>query len=328
MATPNAEIANRAIRHAIGLQLRAAGIAVELLEIYDLSIQEIASIMATASGGFDPQMTAFLLEQVQDQLRGRYSQAAAALRVNLTESAEHEAGFQDRMVSGPTAALGIVWAGLTTAEIAKAARVKLEDLTVLEWARDLERQQVARVRRLTREAARNGETNLAEQITGPKSPLRKGRAHFVSWIKTFFAQVTQGVREVFFDKNPENVDWETWSSILDSHTTKFICFPRHGKRYRLPGHIPVGHSLPWGPGPGLIHRGCRSVSISSIRGGGPVPQLETPDHWVDRQPRSVLDDLFGVGRAELFVSGGLTARGLVSATGRAFTLQELQAVDG
>ena len=113
------------------------------------------------------------------------------------------------------------------------------------------------------------------------------------------------------------------SSVLDSHTS-LLCLGRHGLRYSVPEHEPVGHAVPYLGGP-PYHPGCRSEMIPVVPDGGGVPQ-ETVTSWLRRRDTAYQDEVLGPTRARMFRAGTLTPRQLIeAATGKPLTLEEIGA---
>lgn len=113
------------------------------------------------------------------------------------------------------------------------------------------------------------------------------------------------------------------SSILDSRTSA-ICLGRHGLRYTVPEHEPVGHAVPYLGGP-PYHPSCRSSMILIVPGGGRVPQ-DTVSSWLSRRDTAFQDAVLGPTRARMWRAGQLTVKQLIeAATGKPLTLEELGA---
>lgn len=99
-----------------------------------------------------------------------------------------------------------------------------------------------------------------------------------------------------------------WISVLDSRTTA-ICRARSNKTYVLgEGPMPPAHYR------------CRSIIIR-YSSGDDIPQ--SYGEWLRKQPREVVEDILGIGKAKLFLSGKLTLDKFVTPTGRELTLTEL-----
>lgn len=101
-----------------------------------------------------------------------------------------------------------------------------------------------------------------------------------------------------------------WISVLDSRTSA-VCRARSNKVY-IVGQGPVPP----------IHQNCRS----SIR-----PYVEDEEFplsysdWLKQQPKEVVEDILGKGKASLFLKNEISLDRFVTQTGRELTLNELKA---
>jgi hypothetical protein len=113
------------------------------------------------------------------------------------------------------------------------------------------------------------------------------------------------------------------SSVLDSRTSP-VCLARHGLRYTIDTHEPIGHGIAYLSGP-PYHPSCRSTMVVGLRDGGAIPDASLAA-WLHRQGRAVQDAVLGPGRAQMYRDGRLSPRDLLdAATGRPLTLEELGA---
>ena len=88
-----------------------------------------------------------------------------------------------------------------------------------------------------------------------------------------------------------------WDSILDGKTSS-QCLLRAGKKYDRKFR-PVGHSAPWGPGPGSLHPNCRSVAAPRVKGDPYRPPM-TADEFLSTLNAAELDEVLGPVRAEMY----------------------------
>lgn len=100
-----------------------------------------------------------------------------------------------------------------------------------------------------------------------------------------------------------------WLSVLDSRTTP-ICRARSNRIY------PVGQ----GPLP-PAHMRCRST-VAMWHDDMEIPQ--SYEQWLRTQPRSVVEDILGKKKAQLFLDGKVSLKRFVTPSGRELTLKELQ----
>jgi SPP1 gp7 family putative phage head morphogenesis protein len=152
--------------------------------------------------------------------------------------------------------------------------------------------------------------------------IAKAKADAARLLRTETTNAVSEARVKVADVNAGAVLLEH-SSILDSRTST-ICLGRHGLRYTVPEHEPVGHNVPYLSGP-PYHPNCRSTMITVVPDGGRVPQ-ETVTSWLSRRDTAFQDEVLGPTRARLWRVGKLTPQQLIeAATGRPLTLEELGA---
>lgn len=152
------------------------------------------------------------------------------------------------------------------------------------------------------------------------------------------------VEREFFSGHVYNLSTSTAFYIADGFVVH-NCRIRDGKRYTIDGK-PVGHSIPWGAGPGRLHWRCRSVGVPVTKSwrelgididemapgtrssmDGQVPAEQTYAQWLTKQSASRQDDVLGPTRGKLLRDGGLSVEEMYSARGTFLTLDELRARD-
>ncbi len=151
------------------------------------------------------------------------------------------------------------------------------------------------------------------------------RNHAESVVRTAVSHTTQGVRDAFYGENSDLIKGVQWLSTLDGRTSP-MCMVRDGKQYNLKRE-PVGHSYPWGGGPGRLHFRCRSTSVPVLKSwrelgfdaddtsagerasmDGAVPPKTTFDEFLRRKAkrgggRAFVRDVLGRTRAQRFFNG-------------------------
>lgn len=160
------------------------------------------------------------------------------------------------------------------------------------------------------------------------------------------SHVAAEARDKIGEANAPLIKSEQWLSTLDNKTSK-LCIIRDQLLYmRDKKHTPIGHSVPYGAGPGRLHFNCRSTSTFvfksweelgipgvKIKGAsrasmnGQVPIYMDYSSWVERQPMSTLTQVFGVERAQLIRDGKISPPDLFSDKGEYLTLAQLRALD-
>lgn len=160
------------------------------------------------------------------------------------------------------------------------------------------------------------------------------------------SHVASEARDKIGEANAPLIKSEQWLSTLDNKTSK-LCIIRDQLLYmRDKKHTPIGHSVPYGAGPGRLHFNCRSTSTFvfksweelgipgvKIKGAsrasmnGQVPIYMDYSSWVERQPMSTLTQVFGVERAQLIRDGKISPPDLFNDKGEYLTLAQLRALD-
>lgn len=160
------------------------------------------------------------------------------------------------------------------------------------------------------------------------------------------SHVAAEARDKIGEANAPLIKSEQWLSTLDNKTSK-LCIIRDQLLYmRDKKHTPIGHSVPYGAGPGRLHFNCRSTSTFvfksweelgipgvKIKGAsrasmnGQVPIYMDYSSWVERQPMSTLTQVFGVERAQLIRDGKISPPDLFNDKGEYLTLAQLRALD-
>ena len=129
-------------------------------------------------------------------------------------------------------------------------------------------------------------------------------------------------------------------SVLDNRTTANICGVRDGALWDFKGEglNAKGKMYPFKRPP--LHYGCRSILVPKIKAeydlgidttramqGGTTSSSTTYSDWLKKQPKSVIDNILGVKKSELFRSGKLTLDSFVDSKGNTLTLEELKKKD-
>src|SRR5574340_31116 len=159
----------------------------------------------------------------------------------------------------------------------------------------------------------------------------------IALVHTSVMQVMNDANIEFIKQNADVAPQVEWLATLDSSTC-LICAPRDGLRWDTRTGRPIGHDLPYADAP--LHVGCRCrlspvTELSDIGIGtafegqrastfGPVPSSTTFAQFLKRQTPEFQAEVLGKGRAELFRSGKITPRDLVSGKGAPLTLKQLE----
>jgi len=155
----------------------------------------------------------------------------------------------------------------------------------------------------------------------------------VSLVHTSVMQILNDARTKVQEMHANDKSETVWLATLDSRIC-IQCAPRDGLRWKTLSKKPVGHSLQWIHPP--VHFSCRcttypETALTDTEGGGRASETgvqsgsTTFEEYLNRQPKEFADEVLGKGRSELFRSGKLTLRDLVSGRGAPLSLDELKA---
>lgn len=354
----NEVIADLFTRHAIDLLRLEAG---ERRTIRRL-LQRLEADLVAAVARVDPTGVARetyrqrrlqqILEQVRDTIRASYRQANTVLRGELMELADIEAEFVARAINQGVQ-FEIATASFTREQVRGLVDgVLVQGAPVSDW---WGRQAGDTLQRFTDEmrlGISQGQTSaqLMRRIRGgtengePISGFMEiSRRNADSLVRSATRAAAERSRDAVYEANEDILAAVVWDSTLDGRTT-VQCAARDQLRYTVTDKRPIGHDIPWGPGPGNLHWGCRSssrpetkswrelgIDLDDLPPGtrasmdGQVAADTTFEAWLSRRSKVEQDAALGAGRADLWRSGAITFRQLLDANGRELTLEELRA---
>lgn len=152
-------------------------------------------------------------------------------------------------------------------------------------------------------------------------------------VHTSVMQVMNDANIATLKSNADIAPTVRWLATLDSSVC-LQCAPRDGLTWDTLTQEPIGHDIPYADPP--LHFGCRCKLVGVTRLDkfaqgqrasmfGPVDRKVTFTQFLKRQTPEFQDSVLGKGRAEMFRSGKLTLRDLVSGRGAPLTLKQLEA---
>jgi hypothetical protein len=358
MASANDEILDLMTTRALDLQRLAAGQSRDVVRfLNDLEgdiVAQLARIDPTGIGSMSRRAARLtkLLEQVKATITGSFRTEGKRLANELREIADMEAKFAAAAIN-QGAGVKLITKELTRGQlVAITGDLLVQGSPVSEL---LSRQAGDVLQRFTdnmRLGIAQGETNgeLIRRIRGGKQNgeivegfMKVSRAHAETLVRSATQAVSQASRQAVYNDNSDIIKAEQWVSTIDLRTTA-LCSVRDGLTYTVGNHEPIGHSLPWGGGPGNLHYGCRSTSTpvlktfrelgldidevpASTRASldGQIPQDTSFESWLSRRTVAEQNANLGVGRAALWRDGKISFRDLMDANGRELSLTELRA---
>lgn len=202
---------------------------------------------------------------------------------------------------------------ITAALLALIRRTPYDGRTINEWFGSLRASVASRALRRTRLEILGGGTvaGASQALGGPRGLASAILAGHQAVTRTILTGAWNYAREWVWRVNP-NIERVQWRSVLDSRTSDF-CRNQHGNIY------PVRQ----GPRP-PAHVRCRSIVIPIRRGEEP-PVDETFAQWLRRQPESVVREVLGPTRAEMYLQGELSVDRFFDNQGLRYTLDQLRA---
>ncbi|WP_203546610.1 phage minor head protein [Dyella caseinilytica] len=219
-----------------------------------------------------------------------------------------------------------------------------------DWASNLEASRLTLIRNTVRAGYVEGKTTseIIQTIRGTRAMgyrdgiLQRGRQEVATVVQTALSHTAQLARQSMTDANKDLVKATGWVATLDTKTSP-QCRIRDGLLYTCDTHKPIGHSIPWGEGPGRIHFNCRSVSVPVLKSwkelgipadempagtrasmDGQVPAEQTYAEWFAKQSAGRQDDILGPERAAMYRSGKVSFDKFYSAKGTFLTLDQLE----
>ena len=205
-----------------------------------------------------------LLAQVKETIRNAYRAESTRLVGELRELADIETQFAASSINRAVGAT-LITATLTRGQlVAIVDGVLIQGAPVSDW---LSRQAGDTLQKFTdamRLGIAEGETNasLIRRIRGGvqggepvQGFMQVSRRNAESLVRSATQAVSQKSRQSLYEANQDLVKALQWVSTIDLRTT-IDCATRDGLTYTVEGHEPIGHTLPWGGGPGNLHWGA------------------------------------------------------------------------
>lgn len=360
--SPNAqsELGNATVKHQIDLVKYSNAVVRKIIGLLNRADPDLLAQLTAALAKLSPE--SFTVKRLDNLLKGMREVNAQAYKVatdsalgEMKDLADYEIGYQGKLFSSLDIEFATDTVTATQAYAGAMAR-PFQGRLLKEWMSSLEAGRATRIRDAVRMGYVEGQTNdqIVRRIVGTKANkyadglLDTDRRHAESVVRTAVSHTAGFARDAFYSDNSDIIAAEDWVSTLDNRTTE-ICRLRDGLRYTQGTHKPIGHSIPWGAGPGKIHFCCRSTSVPILKGmedeplfgtraskdysgsatgkGKPVKASTTYGDWLKTQPAAVQDDILGPARGKLFRDGNLTLDKFYNDKGQYLTLAQLEAKD-
>lgn len=316
---------------AVTLQLdifrASAGIARDVVNVLRDMERELVGRLATGNvTEWGRARATKQLAEVRETIKAYYAQAADTALQSTTVIAEVAA-----LATAKTLAVGGAEVLLPTLAMMQtiASQSVIQGAAQGAWWAKQAADTQFRFARAVRQGLAGAETNQ-QIINRVKGFLDTSRSNAAALVQTSVATVANDAREFTFERNSDIIKRYRAVATLDSNTCA-RCAPLDGLEWTPEGK-PIGHGYPRPHYP--LHFNCRCLVIPRVfdspPGGmrasadGPVPAKLTFSGWLERQPKEVIEETLGKGRAELFSAGKITLRDLTSGNGRPLTLDQLR----
>jgi hypothetical protein len=358
--TVNEALEHAAIDHAHDLHRFSVCVVQRMVAVLNaadrsLTVKLTEALMQLERDSFTVARLESLLASVQALNAQAYAAVLQALQPEVRGLAAVEATAQTAAFKAAVPAVVQVHfpvAGVTVEQVYAAAMSRpFQGRLLRDWAANLEQSRMALIRNTVRAGYVEGQTTaeIIQRIRGTRTlrygdgVLNKPRHELAAVVQTALSHTAQTARQVMTDANADLVKATRWVSTLDTRTSP-MCRIRDGLEYTPETHKPIGHSVPWGDGPGRLHFNCRSVSVPVLKSwrelgipanemspgtrasmDGQVPAELTYAQWFAKQSAARQEDILGPARYKLFKDGKVSVDAFYTDKGRWLSLAELEA---
>ena len=362
MPTVNEALADAAVSHSVDLQRYGNGVVRRIIGILnrvdaDLFAQIIMALDRLPAESFSIDRLEALLGSVRSLNLQAYQQVERELTTELKSLAEYEAGYQQQLFTSTIPAqiqVRLAIAPVNVQQVFSAAYAQpFRGRLLREWASSIEADRMVRIR----DAIRLGYVEnqpigqIVQRLRGTRAKgysdgiIEIDRRNAETIVRTAVSHVAAHTRDSFMRGNGDLLKAIQWVSTLDARTSN-LCIVRDGLRYTPETHQPIGHSVPWLAGPGLLHFNCRSVGVPITKSwrelgipidemspgtrasmDGQVPEDQTYGQWLAKQSAGRQDEILGPTRGKLLREGGLTVDKFSNDKGVWRSLEQLRATD-
>jgi hypothetical protein len=360
MPAANAVLADRAIDHAHDLARYSAGVIRRMIAVLSrtdasLMAQLSQALLQMERESFTVERLEALLGSVRRLNADAYAAVMQALEPDMRGLARVEAAAELASYKAAVPSVAQVRfpiAGVSAEQVyATALSRPFQGRLLRDWASNLESGRLTLIRNTVRAGFVEGRTtaDIIKTIRGTKAAgyadgiLAGPRRELATVVQTALSHTAQTARQAMVDANADLVKAVQWVATLDSKTSP-PCRIRDGLKYTADVHKPIGHTIPWGEGPGRLHFNCRSVSVPVLKSwrelginiddltpsmrasmDGAVPAEMTYAQWFAKQSAARQEDILGPDRYRLLKAGKVTFERFYDDRGRWLTLEQLEA---
>lgn len=361
--TVNQRLANEAVKHRLYLSRLGTGQARKLqqkLQKAELEISvELFRIMEKlqpSAARWNMTMLQRVRKEISKVVNSVYGEVWGELTGDLQDIVKYETAYQAKALAAafpaevqPVIAINTApWSQAWASVIAKPFQGQL----LSQWGKTLPENLVKKIGNSVQQGVLLGEsyTDIIKRVKGTAANNyndgvvgRVRNTDLANLVKTAVNHTTAVARDATAKANEDIIKARKWLSTLDNHTSP-MCIIRDNLYYTM-GDIPkpIGHSVPYGAGPGRLHFCCRStetwvtksfeemgLSLKNISPGtrasmnGQVPNDMSYSQWLKTQTYHVLEDVLGVTRAQMVRDGKVNVPDLFSDKGEWLTLDKLK----
>ncbi len=205
-----------------------------------------------------------LLKRIDQLLLEAYKRIGADIQKQRKQLSKVESAFNSTALQALTPFEETVLRVSPSSVAAAAAATPYQGAKMADWFFDLSARERKAVTSTIRSGFVLGSTN-AEMAAELRPVFNQSQNQLATIVRSGIQHMANTARQMTFEANDDIVEYQIWSSVLDSRTTTHICAPRDTLRFTLDGE-PIGHSLEWLEGPGNAHWNCRSMSVPKIKG--------------------------------------------------------------
>lgn len=360
MPSVNDLLLDESIRHSVDLAKYQNGVVRRLMAVLNRADSNLFADLMAALERMDP--ASFTVERLESMLGSvrainaqAYAQVGLELRRELREFVDYETSYQRQMLE---AALPVqVSVAAVSAEVVYAGALArpFQGALLQGFLSDMEAKKAKLIRQAVTQGFVEGKTTdqIIRQVRGTRAKgysdgiIEITRRDAEAVVRTAMGHMAGFVQDRTTEANVDIINAVQWSATLDLRTSE-ICRPRDKKPYDPATHKPIGHSFPWGAGPGRAHWRCRSSQVYVLKSNeelgidapdivtrsgerasmdGAVPRETSYADWLTKQSRSRQVEVLGETRAKLLRDGKLPLERMYSQSGQYLDLSEIRERD-
>lgn len=359
----NEQLRDRAVDRAVDLDRYSRGAVLRMIAVLNRSDVRLTAQLAEALTRIEPSQFTIerldaLLGSVRQTNARAYAQVMAELEPEMRGLAQAEAGYQTatlRQTLPAPVQVAFPLAVVTGEQVYAAALARpFQGRLLADWAANVEASRMTLIRNAVRQGFVEGRTTdvIIRDIRGTKVKgyadglLNRPRRELATIVQTALSHTAQVARAQIREANSDIIKAVQWVSTLDTKTTE-ECQIRDGLRYTPDDFEPIGHSVPWGDGPGRLHFNCRSTDVpitkswrelgldvddapASTRASmdGQVAGDMSFGDWLLKQSPERQDEALGPVRGQMLRDGKMQLPDFYDGKGQPLSLEELRAKSG